>query len=475
MRIERRKLVDYAIIIFLFAVSVGIIFNDLGAVSLFEFDEARHAQNALEMLRSGDWVVLRYGGEPDTWNLKPPLGAWLIAVSFKLFGFTEFAVRFWSAVAGAGLVVVVYFFAKEIQNRPAGVIAAALLFINKGFLGFHAVRSGDYDSLATFFICLSFYLLVLYTRKKHIGYLACIGALTGLTFMTKGWLCLSILAVIAIYVCVSGLFKEYINKGVIYAALSFFAVTLPWAFFKFLRDPEFIIKLSQRDLIQRFVSSVESTPYGWTFYFDLLKSNLGVILYVLLFVSLAYSAYLIKKGNKPVLILGIWLLLFLSMLTIAKTKLPWYVMPAYPAISILTAVFISGMAGLLRLRGPLLLAIFFIFASPSLISAAKSTNDHWVSEDVKLAGLLKGDLGRGSDLYIYSRDKNQSLTFYLSAYSGRAVKQFSYLNQIKDKKPGYLVLQFSKYKPLSLEMKKEYLLLRSVEADGKFAALYVRQ
>ena len=42
------------------------------SLPLLFWDESRAANNALEMVRSGHWLVPSYGGVPDHWQTKPP-------------------------------------------------------------------------------------------------------------------------------------------------------------------------------------------------------------------------------------------------------------------------------------------------------------------------------------------------------------------------------------------------------------------
>ncbi|NJL99084.1 MAG: phospholipid carrier-dependent glycosyltransferase [Synechococcaceae cyanobacterium SM2_3_2] len=69
-----------------------------GSPYLFDWDELIYASLAREMVRSGDWLQLRIGGEP--FLEKPPLFFWLQAASFQVFGIQEAAARLPSAVAG---------------------------------------------------------------------------------------------------------------------------------------------------------------------------------------------------------------------------------------------------------------------------------------------------------------------------------------------------------------------------------------
>lgn len=43
------------------------------------------------MLQNRDYIKSTYMGETEYWNLKPPLGIWLIGLAYKIFGYNAFA------------------------------------------------------------------------------------------------------------------------------------------------------------------------------------------------------------------------------------------------------------------------------------------------------------------------------------------------------------------------------------------------
>src|SRR5687767_91639 len=65
-------------------------------------DEPRYAQVAREMFERGDFVTPTLGG--FHWFEKPALLYWLQIASYHLFGVSEFAARFGSAIFGLGTV-----------------------------------------------------------------------------------------------------------------------------------------------------------------------------------------------------------------------------------------------------------------------------------------------------------------------------------------------------------------------------------
>src|SRR5207344_3115481 len=68
-----------------------VLFLRLGSYPLLDPDEARFARTSVEMMRSGDYVVPTFEGEPRL--VKPPLLHWVQAALFQLGGPSEFLAR----------------------------------------------------------------------------------------------------------------------------------------------------------------------------------------------------------------------------------------------------------------------------------------------------------------------------------------------------------------------------------------------
>jgi hypothetical protein len=98
-----------------------LYFVGLGAHGLFDADEPAYAQAAREMGERGDWVTPTFNGRPRF--DKPALFYWLILASYALFGVTEFAVRCWSALAGVGVTLFVAAAARRWFGPPADLWA----------------------------------------------------------------------------------------------------------------------------------------------------------------------------------------------------------------------------------------------------------------------------------------------------------------------------------------------------------------
>ena len=84
--------------IFLFIIVILIMNN--WSIPLWDQDEAAYAGFGYIMNESGNWLVPNFMYSDV--HRKPPLHFWNIALSYKLFGYNEFAVRFPSFLAILG-------------------------------------------------------------------------------------------------------------------------------------------------------------------------------------------------------------------------------------------------------------------------------------------------------------------------------------------------------------------------------------
>src|SRR5262249_48713815 len=97
----------------------------LAGFGLADPDEGRYAEIPREMLELGDWINphLAY---VDYFE-KPPLLYWLVGLSFRAFGTSEWAARLVPACAGILGIVLTHALGVRLLGRRAAVLAAAIL------------------------------------------------------------------------------------------------------------------------------------------------------------------------------------------------------------------------------------------------------------------------------------------------------------------------------------------------------------
>lgn len=168
------------------ALAIFLCFFKLGSTPIEQWDEAHTGINAIEMLQTGDYINLYFGGEPDRIRAKPPFVIWMVSTNFALFGYNAFSLRLHSAIAG----VFIFFFLFKIVNLYRSPLFAfgvcLMLFSVRAIIGFHVTRTGDFDAvlIAFLFAGLYYFLRYLDFMRYHDIYKAAV--LWGLAFFTKG-------------------------------------------------------------------------------------------------------------------------------------------------------------------------------------------------------------------------------------------------------------------------------------------------
>ncbi|HEV3460389.1 MAG TPA: glycosyltransferase family 39 protein [Thermoanaerobaculia bacterium] len=96
-----------------------------GRTTLWDRDEPRFAQATVEMIASGDYLVPTFNGRlrPD----KPVLVYWLMSVPVRLLGPTAVAARLWSAAGLALAALFTFSTARRLLSPRAGLWAMAVL------------------------------------------------------------------------------------------------------------------------------------------------------------------------------------------------------------------------------------------------------------------------------------------------------------------------------------------------------------
>src|SRR5439155_25021422 len=109
--------------------------------SLNEPDEGRYSEIAREMLESGDWLVPHFWYEPHL--DKPPFTYWAVAVSMKVFGQNEWAVRLPLALAGLSGVWAACLLGSALGGRLAGWWSAIILQTSLLYFGMARMLTTD--------------------------------------------------------------------------------------------------------------------------------------------------------------------------------------------------------------------------------------------------------------------------------------------------------------------------------------------
>ncbi len=109
----------------LLLLAVLLLVIEPGKVPLFEPDEGRYGEIPREMLASRDFMTPRLNGV--LYFEKPPLYYWSVAASMALLGPTELAVRLPGKLAAVSMVLLAVAFARRRWGARTGLVAGLIL------------------------------------------------------------------------------------------------------------------------------------------------------------------------------------------------------------------------------------------------------------------------------------------------------------------------------------------------------------
>jgi 4-amino-4-deoxy-L-arabinose transferase-like glycosyltransferase len=110
--------------VLLFLAFIAFYLYGLGHLPLVGPDEPRYAQVAREMLLRHDLITPTLGGH--LWFEKPALLYWLMIVSFKLFGVSEWSARLGPALSGLLTIAAVWWIGKRVETASLDLEPTAL-------------------------------------------------------------------------------------------------------------------------------------------------------------------------------------------------------------------------------------------------------------------------------------------------------------------------------------------------------------
>lgn len=379
-----------------------VLFTNLGAAALWDEDEPLYASCAREMLQRGDWVVPTFNGEifPE----KPPLMFWLMMGSFRLFGVTEFAARFWSAALGVGTALLTYHLGRLLFRAEVGLWAGLIVVTSIIFTV--SARAATIDSALVFFTTAAVLCLVaggLAGRRKgdrtllperpeggcgqkvpvpsspnswpvFVLFYVCLG----LAVLAKGPIGLLLpVAMIGLFLLIVnhvqqadarqpiesgtsrvrrliGLIGIFDPRSVLRVAwqmrpltavLVLGAVALPWYVLVSMRtDGAWLAEFLGEQNFGRALKPLQG--HSGPFYYYLPAIAIGFFPWsVFLGPSLVESVHRIRQrhaARMETIFVACWLVVFVGFWSIPSTKLPHYVLTAYPALALLTAMFVDA-------------------------------------------------------------------------------------------------------------------------------------
>jgi 4-amino-4-deoxy-L-arabinose transferase-like glycosyltransferase len=203
---------------------------------LLDDADSVHAEAAREMVLRHDWVTLYANG--IRYLEKAPLMYWEMAVSFKLFGVSEWSARLPLALGTLATLLAVYALGRRAYGGRAGLYAAVILAT--GFGPYIYTRILIPDLLVGLWLALTFYFFLETLDQPTPTRWACWGlaATCALNVLTKGLIGLVFPAgVVIAFLLFTRNLKHLLKLRLISSTLVFLAIAAPWHILAGLRNP----------------------------------------------------------------------------------------------------------------------------------------------------------------------------------------------------------------------------------------------
>jgi 4-amino-4-deoxy-L-arabinose transferase-like glycosyltransferase len=329
---------------------LGVVYIIGLFVPLLDNDSAHHANIALHMYRTDDYVNLV--DEGHDYLDKPHLLFWLSAASYHVFGVGSFGYKFPSFLFTIFGVYSTYRLGKSLYNNEVGKITA--LVIASAFAFVLANNDVRMEAILTASIAFASWQLVDWVRRKD--YLNALGAALGLAlaFSTKGLIGVFVPAVgIFFYILYRKDWKAFYHWQLVLIVTSFFVFISPVLYCYYLQydlHPEKVIRGKSGWSGVRFIlwqqtferydgknfGGAGSKDYFFFFHSFLWAfATWSVIAYVGFFNRLRN----LNARTHEWLTTGTFLVMAV-LITFAGFKLPHYINIIFPSTSVLTAAYL---------------------------------------------------------------------------------------------------------------------------------------
>jgi 4-amino-4-deoxy-L-arabinose transferase-like glycosyltransferase len=330
----------------LLALLATVWFGPLDTPRLFEPDEGRYGEIPREMLASGDWVTPRL--DAIKYFEKPPLQYWATAAALRTFGLKAWSVRLWPCLTGLLGLAASYALARVIYDRRTAWLAAIIQ--GGALLYFALARFATLDMGLTCMLQLAMSALVLLVHRapgsppKRSDAPLLLGFGIALAVLSKGLVGIVIpAAAAALYLLWMHDWRLLWRSQPWWSVLALAVLAAPWFVLVSRRNPEFAHFFFIHEHFERYLTRVhERYQPGW-FYVPVLAA--GFLPWsTLLPQALRSGVQAARGGDRSSAMLIAWAVVVFAFFSISQSKLMPYILPMFPALALLTARAVAGLA-----------------------------------------------------------------------------------------------------------------------------------
>ncbi|MBD3676743.1 MAG: glycosyltransferase family 39 protein [Planctomycetaceae bacterium] len=349
----------------------------LGSSLLWDQDEGFYASVSREMHERSDWIVPTFNQE--LFAHKPPVMYWGMMLGIRAFGLSEWSVRIVSVLMGIGTSLITYLIGRKLFPGRDGATASfygALVLLSSIYFSVVS-RSATADAHLTFFIAVSIWCWLSARGRRIVNtpnrkspivmWIGCYSAM-GLAVLTKGPIGFLFPMTIIGWVTwrqvaqddaglkeadswrrrwLGFLHPQYFFRALwemkaVPGLVLILIVSAPWYWAVEVQSGgKFFAEFFGVHHWQRFSQSMDNHSGPWFYYI----AACVVGFYPWSTFAIPVGVHLFKSGSyesRSFRFLYTWIAVYFIVFSMANTKLPNYVLPAYPAIALLIGSFVAS-------------------------------------------------------------------------------------------------------------------------------------
>src|SRR5579862_3120654 len=381
----------------------------LWAKSLWSPDEARYAEVAREMSVTGNYLIPRVYGEPET--SYPPLYYWLIALSSLPPGrVSALSATLPSLLAALGVGLLTYGIGRTLWDRRSAFLSALVLMPMAGFVGPAILCRGDMTMVLLEVAALLFFTRWYRDRDSGAFPLAFYVALAGAVLVKGPQAVLIVGGIVLVFLGVRGELGLVRRLRLLPGLAVFLVLTLPWFVWAWRTTrQDFLLGESLSGFAGTLVPGGHSRRSWWTYLGVIAVRAFPWILFLPSALALIWrderAGSIPRRPDGALAFLGSWIAVVLVFYTLAAAKRYYYVTAVYPAVALAVGRFWARGAGpgtvpASFLRLPLvalaLLALgseLYLDLGPSRIGSFDLTSPRWGYHCLPVAALIAAAAG----------------------------------------------------------------------------------
>ena len=313
---------------------------------LFDPDEGRYAEIPREMVTSGDWVTPRLDG--IKYFEKPALGYWVTAAAFEVFGQHAWTVRLWPALSGMLGLLLTFALGLRLYDQRAALLAVLVQASALLYVAMARIATLDMGLTLGLQIAMTA-LALLVQRPQSTGEQAwrlplLLGLGVALAVMAKGLVGILIPGAVAVlFMLIHRDWRLVLRAAPWWALAALLLLAAPWFVLVSVRNPEFAHFFFIFEHFQRYLSSARFERYQPAWFF-LPVLALGFLPWITLLPgALRFAWRAARDGDRPTSLLLLWAAFVLLFFSLSQSKLAPYILPLFPALSLLTGRAIAGL------------------------------------------------------------------------------------------------------------------------------------